>query len=176
MRARFSRSVGLPVIEEDTGELIGTISGMLLHPDTGVVEGFFVHAQIPFSPVHPFLLCNDILHWGTRISIRHRDVLASVEDVIRLRELLEKPRPILGQIMVTEGGTTLGRCRDVQFSTKDFRLEWLFPKKFFRWGIPVPASQIIEVKRDAIIIKETAIPDTEEKEEVGLIPPMPEAA
>ena len=177
MRARYTRSVGLPVLNEETGEIVGTVSGMLADPDTGVIEGFFVRIPGAFSSQQLFLSRVDILHWGTRIAVRSADVLTPAEDVVRLRRLLSHERPILGQPMITESGERLGTCKDIQFSTTDFRFEWLFPKKLFRWSIPVSASQILEVRHDAIVIRDTTNPSAEKPSDtLGLIPPMPEAA
>jgi sporulation protein YlmC with PRC-barrel domain len=166
----------MPVLDDETGELLGTIIGAVIHPDRGIIEGFFVRLPRLFPGQPLFLGTNDILHWGTRITVRHADVLGPIDDRIRVQELLAQNRPLLGQMIVTDSGRTLGRCVDVQFSTTDFRLEWLFPRRFFREGIAVPVSQIQEVKPEAIIVRETNEPVKEEKEEIQIIPPMPEAA
>ena len=176
MRARYTRSIGLPVLDEDAGEIVGSISGILLHPDSGIVEGFFVRAPGLFPGDDLFLLSVDILHWGLRVTIRHSDVLSPFGELVRLQTLIDSDRPILGQRMVTEGGRGLGRCSDVQFSTRDFCLEWLFPRRFWRSGIPVPASQILEVRREAIILREGTIRESENAEVVPLIPQVPETA
>ncbi|MSR87399.1 hypothetical protein EXS70_04500 [Candidatus Peribacteria bacterium] len=174
MRARYTRSIGLPIQEEETGEQVGSISGILIHPDTGTVEGFFVYAPSMFSGEDLFLSTADILHWGLRVSVRRREVLMPVGDLIRLQPILEGNRPVLGQRMLTEGGRTLGRCGDVQFSTRDFRLEWLFPRRFFRWRPAVPASQIIEVTLQGIVLREGVLPATEAEVGAPMIPQLPE--
>ena len=177
MHVRFSSCIGLPVVEEGDGETIGTISGMLIHPDTGKVEGFFVHRPGLFGSDHSFLSTLDILRWGMRVEVRTEDVLGSLEDHIRLQPLLLDPRPVLGQQMRTERGVVLGRCKDVQFDTKHFLTEWLFPKKFFRWGTPLPLGSVVEVRRDAIIMRD---PLQKERptvpEQSALIPQFPEVA
>ncbi len=178
MQVRYTRSIGLPVIEEDTGEALGSIAGALLNPDTGAVEGFFVRGSGFFSPGSPFLLTADILHWGIRVTVRDRDSLSSIDDLVRLRALLESGRPMLGQRIVTESGRPLGRCEDVQFTTKDFRLQWIFPRRFWRRGVALPASQILEVRRDAIVVRDSVVPAAEEKADdaLAIIPALPEAA
>lgn len=60
---------------------------------------------------------------------------------------------MLNQRIRTESGTSLGRCRDVQFNTDTMHIEWIFPRKWFRWGMALPVSDIIEVRNDAIIVK-----------------------
>ncbi|NOS67353.1 MAG: hypothetical protein HOO67_03230 [Candidatus Peribacteraceae bacterium] len=178
MRARYTRSLGLPVLDEESGEVLGSVAGMLLNPDTGVVEGFFVRTEGFFSGQNLFLGSADILHWGLRITVRDRDVLSSPEERVRLQPLLEGRRPVIGQKIITESGRTLGRCTDVQFNTESFRLEWLFPRRFFRWGIPISAKQIVEVKTEGVIVKDPAAVEREGavREPPVLVPPMPEAA
>lgn len=178
MRARYTRSIGLPVHDEETGEILGGISGILLNPDTGVVEGFFVRTPGFLSHTDLFLPGLSILHWGIRVTVRDHHALSPVEDLIRLAPLLAEQRTILGQRIVTEGGRGLGRCTDIQFSTKDFRLEWLFPRRLLRAGPPIPASQILEVRPDAIVLRESAVPEKVESpaDPISIIPAVPEAA
>lgn len=175
MRARYTRSLGLTVIGEETGDVLGALNGMILNPDTGVVEGFFVRTAEFWAQEKRLFLCrSDILRWGARIAVRGRDALASVDDLVRISEILEGKRQILGQKIVTESGFALGRCADVQFNTASFRLEWLFPRRFFRWGVPIPASQILEVRPEAVVVKDPPAAETEVDAE--LIPTLPEAA
>lgn len=164
MHLRFSTAVGLPVIEEHAREACGLVSGILLHPDLGKVEGFFVRVAGFFRSEERLLQAVDILHWGKYVRIRDESVLIPVEDVIRLAALLEEDRPIIGQRIISEGGTTLGTCRDVQFDTNAFLLEWLFPRTLFRWRRAIPASSIVEVRPDAVVVRDVVmLPETEEK-------------
>ena len=176
MRARYTSSIGLPVLDEQTGVCLGTIGGILLNPDTGAVEGFFLRMQGFLSRDDIFLRAVDILHWGLRVSVRSADVLTPAEDIIRLQPLLIGSRPVLGQCMLTQSGKVLGRCVDVQFSTKTFRMEWLFPRRWFRTGLPVPVTQIVDVRSDAIVLRDEIISAKEDEEVIPLIPQVPEAA
>lgn len=167
--------LGTPVYEESSPEPLGTLSGIVIHPDTGAVEAFWVHIRNFLENRHLLLLPMDILHWGNRIFIRTADVLAEAEDVLRLQPLLDQQRPVLGQMIRTVSGKTLGRCGDVQFDSRHFRVEWLFPKKlFFRWGTPIPVTQIQEITKEAIIVKDQIV--TEKEEDMPMIPQTPEAA
>jgi sporulation protein YlmC with PRC-barrel domain len=160
MHVRFSTAAGLPIVEEGSDEAIGAVSGILLHPDTGKVEGVFSRQPRPWGfgkAEDLFLASQDILHWGTAIRVRSADSLSPIDDRIRLRSLLEDGRSVLGQGMVTEGGRRLGTCADVQFDTRHFQLEWLFPKAWLRWGTPVPASAIVEVRPDVILIRDPLV-------------------
>lgn len=154
MHVRLTTCLGAGVVDR-SGEAVGALSGIFLHPDTGKVEGVFV--AVPsgmLATEHPFCTAEDIVHWGAMIQIGSRDALSPVEDRIRLAPLLAEGRTILRQPIRTENGRTLGICKDIQFDTEKMRVEWLFPKKFFRWGIALPISDVVEVRKDAVIVRE----------------------
>ena len=174
MHIRFSAARGTQFVEEGHEEGIGWLSDILIHPDTGVVEGFFVQVPLTFSNTILFCTSLDILRWGVSISVRDRNVLSIASDRIRLRPLLEDGRTVLGQRMQMQSGRCIGRCRDVQFNSDTFKLEWLFPRKYFRFGTAVPISEVIEVTGRAIILRdpraESTEPILEGKKELSLDP------
>lgn len=175
MHVRFSSAVGLPVIDEEMMEQLGQVAQVLLHPDTGKVEGFFVRTPGLFQGEELFLASEDIRHWGLRVVVRGSGVLAPVEERIRLASLLEEGRPFLGQRIVTETGRVLGRCADVQFETTHFFVEWFWPRKFWRWRDPLPLSQIVDVRKDAIVVRDPAVP-AQERSTSPMLERLPEAA
>lgn len=154
MHVRYGSALGLSVLEESTGEMIGAISGIVLHPDQLKVEGFFVHTDGFWGTEDLFLPATSILRWGTSVRITHAHHVAPISEMVRMQSILESGRSVLGQRIVNEEGMYQGICRDVQFSTKDFSLEWLFPKKRWRWRRPLPISAIVEVRPDAVVIRE----------------------
>lgn len=156
MHVRFSTVVGLPIIEDGSEEEIAYLSHILIHPDQGKVEGFFVRIPGFFKAEELFLSAMDIAHWGTVIRVRDAAVFSSLEDLIRLQSLYEEQRPVLNQTIVSEAGRLMGTCRDVQFDTGQFMLEWIFPRKWFRWATPLPASSIVQVRTDSIVVKDMA--------------------
>ncbi|MFA5273121.1 MAG: PRC-barrel domain-containing protein [Candidatus Peribacter sp.] len=183
MNVRFSTCLGMPVLAEDTEEVVGTISGILLHPDRGTVEGFFVRVPGLFSSSPLFLSSFDITNFGRRILIRDHDRVAPAGDFLRVLPLLADPRTILGQRILTESGTALGHCRDIQFDTGSMRSVWLFPKKWFRWRGPVAVRDIVEGRPDAIIVRDPpavsrqkAVAEAVKTPLVPLLTEMPEGA
>lgn len=158
MHVRFSTCLGTPIVEEDTDEALGQVSGILVHPDTGKVEGFFVSQGGWFNAGSElFLASSDIAHWGLHIRVRDADYLSPLEERIRLVSILEDGRQVVGQRMVTEAGKALGVCKDVQFETKTFLIEWFFPKRLWNWQPAVPFSAIVEVRPDAIVVRDPTV-------------------
>jgi len=183
MHVRLSTCLGMPVRAEDTEEVIGTVSGILLHPDRGTVEGFFVRVPGLFASSSLFLSSFDIAHFGRFILVRDHERVAPAEDFIRVQPLLKDPRTILGQRIRTESGVELGRCRDIQFETGSMRFVWLFAKRWFKWRDPIAVRDIVEVRFDAIIVRDPPVIVKERlmKAEtqpplVPLLPEMPEQA
>jgi sporulation protein YlmC with PRC-barrel domain len=167
MHVRFSTVIGMPVTEERTEEHVAALSGILIHPDQGKIEGFFVRIPSFLQSDERFLSTTDIMHWGNRIRIRNAEMLSPLEDLLRLQQLSDEPRPVIGQKIVTENGAYVGMCKDVQFDTRVFMLEWLFPRKFFRWGIAIPASSIVQVRPDAIVVRDSVtLPEVVKKPSV----------
>ncbi|MCF7844547.1 MAG: PRC-barrel domain-containing protein [Kiritimatiellales bacterium] len=160
MHVRFSTSKDLPVVDQDE-EKLGDLSGMLIDPDTGKVEGFYV--DVPALMGNSTLFCSsmDIRSWGTMIHLRDREVLSPAEDRVRLQNLLADNRSVFGQKICTESGAYLGKCKDVQFDTGKMKITWIFPKRLFGWGAGIPATEIIEVKKE-IIVKDPIKPKEEE--------------
>lgn len=154
MHVRFSTVAGLPIVEEEREQHVASMSGILIHPDMGKIEGFFVTVPAFLHTTELFLPTVDIQHWGSRVRIRDADTLSPLDDLVRLQTLAEERRTVIGQRIITEGGAVLGVCRDVQFDTKTFMLEWLFPKKWFRWQRPIPISSVVLVRTDAIVVRD----------------------
>jgi uncharacterized protein YrrD len=176
MHVRFSTAIGLPVVDEEMVEQLGTIAGIFLHPDLGKVEGFFVRINGFFRHEMLFLSSLDILRWGLRVVVRDADVIAPLEERVRLQALAEEGRPVLSQKILTDTGRSLGRCADVQFDTRSFMAEWIWPRRLWRWGTPFPLSQIIEVRKDAIIVRDPALPVAEKAGPAPILERMPDAA
>ncbi len=154
MHIRFTQCMGFPVTEEGSDATFGTISGILIVPDTGKIEGFFVHSHGLLGGENLYCSSADIVRWGTRVYVRSSDVLAPPDDRIRIQDLLADSRTVLGQKIQTESGFTVGTCKDVQFNTKTMHVEWLFPRKWFRFGVALPISDVLEVTAAKIIVRD----------------------
>lgn len=160
MHIRFSIAVGMPVLDDETSRIVARISGILIHPDTGKIAGFFVSVAGLFSSNEFFLSSQDIVAWGTVVHVRHQDVIVPADELVRLKPLLEDGRTMLGQrILTAKKRRYMGICKDVQFDTRQLAIEWLFPRKyFFLSQNPIPASEVTEVTKKAILVKEPLRP------------------
>jgi sporulation protein YlmC with PRC-barrel domain len=171
MHVRLSTCMGTEVVDRAHGEVIGFLAGIFLHPDTGKVEGVFVRGISGLFARAELLFCgsDDILHWGTVLQIRAASCLAPLVDRIRLSALFAEGRTIVGQRVETTSGNYMGRCRDIQVDTIKMRLEWLFPRRLLRRETSLPISEVIEVRSEAVIVRDPVRPilaSSQEKKEV----------
>ncbi len=174
MHVRFSVCRGMPVTTQEDEVVIGTVTDILLDPDRGTVEGFFVCIPGFLSSTTLFLSVQDILRFSMTVLVRSEEVLVEPGEIFRLESLVTDSRTVLRQRMQTKSGKIVGRCRDVQFSTHTWTLEWLFPRSFFRWGVAVSAADILEITPQAIIVKDPVVKVEEKESLISKIPEMVE--
>ncbi len=176
MHVRFSMVRGMPVIEQQGETLIGIIDGLVVDPDRGMILAFIVMEPRLLFPGRYALLTSDIISFGTVVRVRDAERLAAFDEIIRLQPFIDSPRTILSQPIITQRGKKrIGICRDIQFTTKTYSIEWLFPSRWLRSGIPVSASDIHEVTSDAIIVRdpEKAVPLLTEEPALPVSMPSP---
>lgn len=160
MHVRLSLVIGMPIHEEGAREAIAQLDQPIINVDTGKIEAFFVLISGGFLPTRRLVLpVSDIARFGARITVRSSGVLCEPTDVIRIASLLSHPRRLLLQRVQTASGTYLGRAADVQFETLHFTLQWIFPRRWFGWGVPVSMSSIIEVTPLAVIVRDAVVPE-----------------
>jgi uncharacterized protein YrrD len=177
MHLRSSAAIGTFVVDDSTQQPVGVLGEPVIDPDTGRILGFFVFsARVGMGEL--FLQSMDIISWGTRVHIKNDDCLGPPDDFVRLQRMFDDPRTFLGQQIRTEKmQRVLGRCVDVQFNTHHFQVEWLFPRRFFMNRQPIPATDIVEVTPEAIIVREPiratkeVVPQPEQAPSMGEILP-----
>ena len=179
MHVRYSTCFGTEVIDRSTGDILGMLSGLFVHPDTGKLEGIFVTFPGGIFAHSQSLFCgsDDIVHWGATVQVRSQTCLSPIEDRIRLLPL--QGRPVIGQRIRTDAGKAVGICNDIQIDTEKMRLEWLFPRRFFRQGTAIPAADIVEVRSEAVIVRDALkhVPlSVSSQEEPAIFESFPEVA
>jgi len=160
MHIRQSDARGMHVVDDSTQQTVGILHEPLIDADNGRIIGFFV-LPVFLGEAELFLQTMDIVSWGTRVHVLSADRLGAPEDFVRLHARLEDPRPFLGQALrERRSGKALGSLDDVQFNTRHFTIDWLFPRRWFFLRQPLPASDVLEVTEDAVWMKDPIRPST----------------
>lgn len=178
MQLRYSTCLGREIIEDTTGEVVGFVSGALVHPDKGDILGFYVKKPGFGGSDGWYLSGLDMVRIGTQVHIQNAEAIGDPSEIVRLQTILEDPRRFLGQKIRTEAGRLVGRCADLQFDADTLHITWLFPRRWWRWKMAVPIQEVVEVTQRAIVIRDeeaTLREPIEEAEPVFPAPAVPKA-
>ena len=151
MEKYHSKTIQIPVINQD-GEPLGIIKKILINFDKGKVIGFIIGRNKIISPI-------DIMTWEDYIKINNKDDIVSETEIIEVKTYIKDKRKIIGSKVITEKGKLLGKVIDYTINSNFYSLEKLIVKKTFLKFIKfnkqiIPANEIIEIKKNKIIVKE----------------------
>ena len=170
----FRSLVGAKVLEYSSGQLLAMISGIVVDPDTGMVEAFWVKPlTLPYK--NAILKTSDIVEFKKHLYVKGDRVLAQAEDLIRISEILEDGRVFLGAGVQSEGGNSYGKCINLTFDTQTYALKQIYSRKSILGLITLDErifsyNDIIKVLPESIIVND----DSTKKE--TLMATTPEAA
>src|SRR3990172_442959 len=106
MLLQASQLAGLPVGATDTQERVGTVSRVVIDPDSGQLLGFLVKTGLlGGEKVLSFHDVTSVDH--ASVLVRAPEVVLPTKEVTPIQKVLADHRPVLGQKAVTEGGTSL---------------------------------------------------------------------
>ncbi len=167
--------LGAKVLEFDSGDLLATISGIIVDTDTGMIEAFWVKPKT-LSVRNAILRTSSIVEFKKNIYIKSDKVLAQAEDVIRITEILDDGRTFLGNSVQNEAGESYGTCVDLGFDTKTFALKQIHSKQSILGLITLDErifsyNNIIRVLPEMILVDD----DVKKKKKTVLVT-TPEAA
>jgi hypothetical protein len=151
-------SRGMPVLERGGRLLPLVVVQPLLHPDTGVVEGVSLRARRWGSPLLA-IRTDDLTRWtDEHLVVTRAEAISPVADFVRFQAWLTEGRTLVGQRVVTLGGRRLGRCRDVLFDDELLQLIAIVPRRWGIWQLPVRRHDVLEVRPQAIIVRDVELP------------------
>jgi sporulation protein YlmC with PRC-barrel domain len=169
MIRQYSKIIGTHVLSHAEGDMLAMVEDLIVHPDTGKVEGFWVKPKtLPLS--HAVLPMEGVVAWKRSLYVKDDQSLSEPEEVIRIADILSRKAYFVGNKVKTESGTPLGKVFDLDFDDRKMFLRYLFVRKslsLFRPAVRfVPYDSIIQVLPEVIVVK-----DEEEKtvKEAGLV-------
>lgn len=124
----FRSLVGAKVLEYSSGQLLALISGIIIDPDTGMVEAFWVR-PITLPVKNAILKTSDIMEFKKHLYIKSDRVLAQAEDVIRISEILAEDRELLNTRVLSEAEVSYGKCVNLTFDTQTYALRQIYARR-----------------------------------------------
>lgn len=152
--------VGAKVLKFDSGDLLAVVSGIIVDPDTGMVEAFWVKPATLLVR-NAILKTSDIVEFKKNLYIKSDKVLAQAEDVIRISAILEEGRTFLGNSVQNEAGESYGRCTNLTFDSQTYALKQIHAKKSILGLITLDErifsyDNILKVLPDMILVEDVA--------------------
>ncbi len=89
MTKEYRSIIGTPVFHFDDGSLLAIIKDIIIDPDTGKVEAFWVKPMaLPLK--HAVLQSQDIVEWKKNVYVKDDSAIAEAGEIIRIVDLLSR--------------------------------------------------------------------------------------
>jgi uncharacterized protein YrrD len=127
MKKQWSDIAGLPVMLSEQDRPQGSVNGVFMHPETGMLIGFLCGYTKVLVPV-------EIEKWHSDyVKVRGEDSLASPMEILRIRDYGLRRAFLNGKRVRSKNGKRLGRVRDFCFDTATYSLLTFEVSKKFLW-------------------------------------------
>ena len=170
MIQEFNKIIGKPIVGSEDGAYLAVIQDIIIHPDTGKIEGFWVK---PLTlPIKNGILQSDaILEWKKNIYIKDDKEIAEPDEIIRISEILSRETYFIGNTVKNESDEILGKVFDIDFDSKKLYLKNLHIEKSFlgfnQSQRIISYDNIIKVLPEYILVKD--IKEQKVKAEDGIV-------
>ncbi len=157
MIRQYSKIIGTHVLSYVEGDALATVEDLIVHPDTGKVEGFWVKPlTLPLK--HAVLPWEGVVAWKRHLYVKDDQAIAEPEEIIRIADILTRKTYYIGNKVKTESGKRLGKVFDLDFDEHKMFLRYLFVRKSFPFLRSAPQfvhfDSIVQVLPEVIIVKD----------------------
>lgn len=165
MIKNYKAIIGTKIIEYDSGNVIALLKDIIVNPDNGMLEGFWVKPlTIPISDA--IIQSQDIIEWKKNIYIKDESVISDPADIISISDILLREAYVIGNFVQNQEGEFLGRVYTLDFDSNSFYIRGIYSEKsllgIYSYNKRIfPYDSVIEILPSAIIVK-----DKVSKEEV----------
>lgn len=145
-----------PVLSLRTGSPVAQVTGAIFNPNNLKIEGFY--CQDRYNKKELVLLYQDIRDvLGKGFVINDHDVLVEVEDLIRLKEVININYQLIGKQVVTVDKKKVGKVSDFATEVETMMVQKIYVaqsiiKSFTGGSLSIDRSQIVELTPKRIII------------------------
>lgn len=161
-----SQITSTPVMSLQTGEPLAVLSNPVINPDNLKIIAYYLEG--PRLDNYPsFIRIEDIREIANQGAIiDSSEDIVSQDDIISLKKIIQINFKLLGIKVVEETGRKIGKVSDYTVDVKNFFIVQLYIqnnrlRNFNESTVIVHRDQIIEVSDNQIVVKSTAIKDSE---------------
>jgi sporulation protein YlmC with PRC-barrel domain len=166
MIKNYSSIIGTPVLNFDDGSLLAVMEDVIVDPETGKIEAFWVKPlTLPIADA--ILQSQDIAEWKKNVYIKNESLISDPDEVIKITDILTKNIYVIGNKVKNQKGKNYGRVYDLDFNCDTFYVRQIHAQKsvlgIFKYESRIFSfDSIIEMTEEAIIIDD----ETSKKREV----------
>jgi len=152
----------MPVVSLRTGGKIATTEEFVVDPHNLKVEGWY--CKDTYSKETLVLLATEVREIVPQgLAVNDHTSLTEVNELIRLKEILELKFSVLGKLVITESGRKLGKVSDFAIDSDSFFVVKLYVaqpiyKNLAGGQLIIDRSQIVEITDKKITVKDTTEP------------------
>jgi sporulation protein YlmC with PRC-barrel domain len=143
-------------IQSGEGALVGIVEDLIINPDNGELAGFVVREGFGINKLKT-LGAKDVLGISSDFYlIPNYETLGEMDEIVRLKVILDKGVKIIGNKVFTFSGRYLGRVTDYKVDLRLFMISQIHVKMmvfgYFGKQHIIAYKQIISIEKDKIVV------------------------
>lgn len=150
-----------PILSLRTGGRIGMANQPIVNPNTLKIEGWYITNQLDRGEfVLPITEVRDVITKG--IVVNDHTSLTAIDDMIRLRDIIEVRFELKGKIVETESGKKLGKIIDFSADSDGHIIQKLYVNPPILKGLTtdqllIDRSAIVEITDKKIVVRDATV-------------------
>lgn len=151
----FTDIIGSEILIKAERLRAGKVLSIVIDPDNGQLLGVTTSAIPGRQTAIPAI---EIKGMGNGfLLVNNAESIGELEEIIRIKNAVERKIKIIGQKVFTESGQRLGKCSNATLNLKYQKLDKIFvtPRSvasIFATELIIPAKNIVEIKKDRIVV------------------------
>lgn len=148
----------LPVAAMDTRAKIGEVGEILVAPENGKLLGFLINERGFSLAPRKALAIFDIKTWDPKgLVTESYDNLVDSDEIVRIKEVLDKKIILLGLKARTESGKNLGSIEDFLIDTETEMVVKYYLKDLLGKSRIFPADKVISIETKGLPFGDKAV-------------------
>ena len=150
-----------PIVAKREGAAIGLINDLVVNPDDGGFIGIIVREGFGKNNLKTLAVKDIITISSDFILIPSYDVVGEIDEIVRIKSIIDQDIKIAKTTVVTIGGKILGKVRDYSIHLKTDKLEKIYVNppmmRPFAQEYIISLPQIVSIEKEQITVEDTKI-------------------
>jgi len=148
-------------IQNGEGALVGLVEELIMNPDNGELAGLIIREGFGKKSLKT-LGAKDILGISSEFYlVPNYETLGEMDEIVRLKEIMDREIKITGNKVYTVSGTYLGRVFDYTIDLRDFKLSRIYvgARVLGAFGSQhiIASKQIVSIEKEGITVEDVFV-------------------